>query len=34
MFDKKICEKKSKKVIQWGGAGGEWGTGPNFVLEV
>ena len=36
MFNNNIfCEMKGKKVIHWGGgAWGEWGTRPNFVLEV
>ena len=34
MFDNIFCEMKGKKVIHWGGPRGEWGTRPNFILEV
>ena len=34
MLNNIFCEMKGKKVIHWGGGWGEWGTRPNYVLEV
>ena len=31
IFNNILCEMKGKNVIQWRG---EWGTRPNFVLEM
>ena len=34
MFNNIFCEINIKNVIHWGGARGELGSNPNFLLEV